>query len=84
MSAGSEAMRDVHEKLRWAEKHLADLMTLGAEYLHAGGGDERPLGIRFDNRHPPLVVVKFIVDKPMPTDISLHASDLVHKHAHRS
>lgn len=71
-------MRDVYAKLAWAEKHLADLMSLGRHYLRPGGGDERPLGIEFDNSRPPVVVAKFIVEKPLPIEISLHAGDLVH------
>jgi hypothetical protein len=78
MSTGSDAMRDVYAKLGWAEKHLADLMGLGHDYLQPGGGDRRPLGIQFDQSYPPLVVAKFIVEKPVPVQISLHAGDLVH------
>ena len=78
MSNGSDAMSDVYAKLRWAEKHLADYMDLGADYLRPGGGDERPLGIAFDDRRPLLVVARFIVEKPAPVEISLHAGDLVH------
>jgi len=78
MSKGTDAMRDVYSKLEWAEKHLADLMDLGQDYLRPGGGDERPLGIRFNDRHPPLVIASFIVEKPMPVEMSLHAGDLVH------
>jgi hypothetical protein len=48
-------MSDVYAKLRWAEKHLADLMDLAHEYLRPGGGDERPRGIQFDNSPPPVV-----------------------------
>jgi hypothetical protein len=78
MSNGSDAMRDVYAKLGWAEKHLADLMDLAQDYLQPGGGDERPLGIQFDNSRPPVVVATFIVEKPMPVEISLHAGDSIH------
>jgi hypothetical protein len=78
MSKGSDAMSDVYSKLDWAEKHLADLMDLAQDYLRPGGGDERPLGIEFDDRRPPQVVAKFISEKPVPVEISLHAGDLIH------
>jgi hypothetical protein len=68
----------VYAKLGWAEKHLADFMDLGRDYLRPGGGDERPLGIQLDNRRPPVVVATFIIEQPMPVEISLHAGDLVH------
>lgn len=71
-------MSDVYAKLRWAEKHLADLMDLAHEYLRPGGGDERPLGIQSDNSRPPVVLATFIIEKPVPVEISLHAGDLVH------
>lgn len=75
---GNDAMRDVHAKLRWAENHLAQLMELANDYLRPGGGDERPLGIQFDNSRPPMVVAAFSIDTPMPIEVSLHAGDLVH------
>lgn len=71
-------MTDVYAKLAWAEKHLAKLMSLAQEYLRPGGGGDRPLGIEFDNRRPPIVVARFICERPMPVEISLHAGDLVH------
>lgn len=71
-------MSDVYAKLGWAEKHLADLMDLAHEYLRPGGGDERPIGIQFDNSRPPVVLATFIIEKPVPVEISLHAGDLVH------
>ena len=71
-------MRDVYAKLTWAERHLNDLMSLAQEYLRPGGGDDRPLGIEFDNRRPPIVVARFIAEPPLPIEISLHAGDLVH------
>jgi hypothetical protein len=78
MSRGSDAMRDVYAKLRWAENHLADLMELARDYLRPGGGDERPLGIEFDQGRLPIVVARFIAEKPVPVEISLHAADLLH------
>ena len=78
MSHGNDAMSDVYAKLAWAEKHLEDITSLGGEYLLPGDDDDRPLGIEFDNSRPPLVVAKFLAEKPLPTEISLHAGDLVH------
>lgn len=71
-------MRDVYAKLKWAEEHLAEIMSLAQEYLRPGGGDDRPLGIEFDNCRPPIVVARFIAETPLPIEISLNASDLVH------
>jgi hypothetical protein len=71
-------MRDVYAKLEWAEEHVAELMSLAREYLRPGGGDDRPLGIEFDNRRPSIVVAKFIAEEPLPIEISLHAGDVVH------
>src|SRR5829696_2926956 len=78
MTNGSDAMSDVYAKLSRAEKHLADLMDLAHDYLRPGGGDERPLGIAFDDRRLPVVVASFIIEKPVPVEISLHMGDLVH------
>jgi hypothetical protein len=78
MSKGSDAVADVNSKLDWAEKHLADLMHLAQEYLRPGGGDARPLGIEFDDTRPPVVIARFIIEEPVPVEISLHAGDLVH------
>jgi hypothetical protein len=78
MSRGCDAMRDVYAKLDWADEHLGELMELGRVFLRPGGGDERPLGIEFDDSRPPVVVARFIVEKPLPIEISLHAGDLVH------
>lgn len=71
-------MRDVYAKLTWAETHLANIIDVAEEYLRPGGGDDRPLGIEFDNRQPTVVVATFIVDEPLPIEISLHAGDLIH------
>ena len=71
-------MSDVYAKLEWAEKHLAEIVSLAREYLRPGGGDDRPLGIEFDPRRSPIVVATFIAEKPLPIEISLHAGDLVH------
>jgi hypothetical protein len=58
VSPGSDAMRDVYDKLAWAEKHLADLMSLGRDYPRPGGGDDRPLGIEFDNSRRPIDLIQ--------------------------
>jgi hypothetical protein len=78
VTAGSGLMRDVYAKLSWAEKHLDDLMALGHDYLQLGGGNERPLGTTFEQSRLPQVVATFIVEKPVPVEIGLHAGDLVH------
>lgn len=78
MTEHGGAMTDVYAKLAWAEKHLADLMSLGQAYLRPGGGDERPLGIEFDDSRRIVVVARFIVEEPVPVEVSLHAGDLVH------
>jgi hypothetical protein len=78
MSNSCDAMSDVYAKLDWADQHVAELVELGRDFLRPGGGDERPLGIEFDDTRRPVVVAKFIVEKPLPVEISLHAGDLVH------
>jgi hypothetical protein len=75
---GSDAMRDVYAKLSWAEKHLVDLTDLAREYIRPDGGDERPLGIAFDDTRLPVVIARFIIEEPPPPDIALHAADLIH------
>jgi hypothetical protein len=51
-----------------------------ADYAQPGGGDDRPVGIQFHrrNRPPGLVVGSFIVERPMPREMSLLAADVVH------
>jgi hypothetical protein len=78
MSRSCDALSDVYAKLDWADEHLADLVELGRAFLRPGGGDERILGIEFDDTRPPMVVARFIVEEPLPVEISLHAGDLVH------
>src|SRR4051812_19530728 len=78
MSRGSDAMRDVYAKLGWAKTHVVELTKLGEDYLRPGGGDERPLGVAWDIRRPPMVVARFMIDEPMPVEISLHAGDSIH------
>jgi hypothetical protein len=75
---GSDAMKDVYAKLKWAETHLGEIIALAGEYLRPGGGDDRPVGIEFDNRQPTVVVARFIIEEPLPEEISLHAGDLIH------
>ncbi|MDQ6822797.1 MAG: hypothetical protein M3076_21100 [Actinomycetota bacterium] len=53
-------------------------MRLARDHLSPGGGDDRPIGIEFDNRRPSIVVARFIAEKPLPIEITLHAGDLVH------
>jgi hypothetical protein len=71
-------MRDVNAKLDWAVKHRDDLMDLLRDYAKPHGGDARPLGIEFDQRIPGRVEARFIAEKPLPIEASLHAADLVH------
>jgi hypothetical protein len=73
-------MSDANAKLDWAARHAQAMNDGFIEYARPGGGDERPIGIRFHTplRPPGLVVAKFIIDAPMPQEISLLAADSVH------
>jgi hypothetical protein len=76
----SDVMRDVYAKLDWATKLHGDMERLFKEYAKPGGGDERPIGIKFHERSKPagLVVASFIIEEPMPLEMSLLAADVVH------
>jgi hypothetical protein len=80
MSAGRDAMRDVHAKLDWATRRHDDMELLFEEFAKPGGGNERPYGVRFHERNTPagLVVASFIVEEPMPVEMSVLAADLMH------
>lgn len=80
MATGSDAFRDVYAKLDWAAKRHDDMERVFEKYAKPGGGDERPIGIRFRQRDRPagLVVGFFNVDEPMPLEMSLLAADVVH------
>jgi hypothetical protein len=80
VSSGSDALSDVYAKLDWATKRHDDMQRLFEDFAKPGGGDERPYGIRFRERDRPagLVVASFIVEQPMPLEMSLLAADLVH------
>jgi hypothetical protein len=80
VSGGGDALSDVFAKLDWATKRHGDMERLFEEYAKPGGGDERPIGIRFRERNKPagLVVAFFIVEEPMPVEMSLLAADVVH------
>jgi hypothetical protein len=73
-------LRDVHRKLDWAMSRHDEMLRIFEDYLKADGGDERPCGIKWREQHKPqgLVVARFIVDEPMPDDMSMLAADLVH------
>lgn len=73
-------MRDVYAKLDWATRHHDDMRRVFEDFAKPGGGDERPYGIRYRERDKPagLVVASFIVEEPMPVEMSLLAADLIH------
>jgi hypothetical protein len=71
---------DVYAKLDWATARHDEMQRLFQDFARPGGGDERPYGIEFHERAKPrgLVVARFIVETPMPVEMSLLAADLVH------
>jgi hypothetical protein len=80
VSRGNDLMRDACAKLEWATTRHDEMLHLFEEFAKPGGGDERPYGIRFHEQPKPagLVVARFIVEQPMPVEMSLLAADLVH------
>jgi hypothetical protein len=80
LTTGSVALRDAHAKLRWATGRHDEMRRVFEEFAHLGGGDDRPYGIQFRRlgKLPGLVVASFIVEEPMPTEMTLLAADLVH------
>jgi hypothetical protein len=80
VTAGSDALRDAYATLHWAASRHDEMLRVFAEFARPGGGDDRPYGIRFHTRGRPagLVVASFIVEEPMPGEMSLLAADLVH------
>lgn len=80
MSGGSDTISDVYAKLEWAKKCHDHMQRRFEDFAKPGGDDERPYGIRFRERDKPagLVVASFIVEQPMPLEMSLLAADLVH------
>jgi hypothetical protein len=80
VSRGSDALGDVYATLEWATKRYDDMQRRFKDFAQPGGGDERPYGIRFHERDRPagLVVATFLVQQPVPIEISLLAADLVH------
>jgi hypothetical protein len=71
-------MADAFSKLDWAIQHHDRMLAVYADYLKPGGGDKRPVGISFDNSRPPLVVARFTIDEPMPSEMTFLAADVVH------
>jgi hypothetical protein len=80
VSAESDALSDAYAKLDWATKRHDAMQRRFEDFAKPGGDDERPYGIRFHepNRPAGLVVASFIVEQPMPIEMSLLAADLVH------
>lgn len=73
-------MRDVHAKLDWATNRHDEMVRVFEEFAKPGGGDDRPYGIAVQEPGKPagLVVARFIVEEPMPTEMGLLAADLIH------
>lgn len=80
MTGGGDALSDVYAKLDWAARRHEEMERLFEDFAKPGGGDERPYGIRYRARNKPagLVVAFFIVEQPMPLEMSLLAADVVH------
>jgi hypothetical protein len=80
VNGGGRALRDVYAKLDWATERHDEMQHRFETFAKPGGGDERPYGIKFHQRGTPagLVVASFMVEEPMPVELSLLAADLVH------
>jgi hypothetical protein len=80
VSTGSDALKDAFAKLDWAASRHDHMERCFAEFAKPGGGDERPYGIKFHQSARPAGLVKasFIVEEPMPVEMSLLSADLVH------
>jgi hypothetical protein len=80
VTVGSDALTDVYAKLNWATNRHEEMMVIFEEYAKPGGGDERPIGIRFREADKPAgwTVAFFNVDRAMPLEMSLLAADVVH------
>jgi hypothetical protein len=80
LSTGTDALSAVYAKLDWATSRHDEMQRRFEEFAKPGGGDERPYGIRYDEPRKPagLVVASFILEKPMPVELSLLAADLIH------
>jgi hypothetical protein len=80
VSGGSDALRGVYSKLDWATSRHDEMLRVFEGYLKPGGGDERPCGVRWRRLRRPagLVVARFIIDEPMPDEMTHLAADLVH------
>gem|GEM_PF-5252671 len=80
MSSGSEALVGVRAKLDWATEKHDEMVRVFEDWLKPGRGDERACGIRWRAADRPagLLVAFFIVDQPMPEQMTMLAADLVH------
>jgi hypothetical protein len=80
MSTGAEPLASANAKLRWARSRHNEMQQRFAAFALPDDPDARPYGIKFDARGKPagLVVATFILEQPMPEDLSLLAADLVH------
>jgi hypothetical protein len=80
VDAGADPFASAYAKLRWAESRHAEMQETFAAFALPKDPDARPYGIRFHAPAKPrgLVVATFIVEKPMPEEMSLLAADLVH------
>jgi hypothetical protein len=80
VTAGTEALASAYAKLRWAESRHHEMQRIFAAFALPEDPNARPYGIQFRARDRPagLIVATFIVEKPIPEEMSLLASDLVH------
>jgi hypothetical protein len=80
VTTGHDALEDVYAKLDWATSRHDEMERRFEEFAKPGGGDERPYGIQYREFSKPrgLVVASFIVEEPMPVEMSLLAADVIH------
>ena len=76
----SDALESAYAKLDWASSRHAEMERIFIDVARPGGGDERPYGIEFHQPGKPqgLVVARFIMERPLPVEMSLLAADLIH------
>jgi hypothetical protein len=69
-----------YAKLAWANDRHEDMIRTFEAFALRDDPDDRPYGIKFDERTRPagLIVARFIVESPMPVTMSLLAGDLIH------
>lgn len=80
MTAETGPLAGAYAKLRWAEGRHDEMQQAFAAFALPEDPTERPYGIQFQARARPggMIVATFIVEKPMPAELSLLAADLVH------